>query len=69
MFLGASLNPDYFSEKVNLFVALAPATSMYNSTATPFTSYAKDWPEIEYLTAKLGAYDMFNAGWMEESAA
>ena len=38
MFLGASLNPDYFNEKVNLFVALAPATSMYNSTATPFST-------------------------------
>ena len=27
MFLGASLNPDYFKEKVNLFIALAPVGS------------------------------------------
>ena len=27
MFLGASLNPDYFNQKVNLFVALAPVAN------------------------------------------
>ena len=68
MFFGSALNPDYFSERVNLFVAMAPATSMYNSTAAPFTTFAKEWPEVEYLTAKFGVYDMFNFGWMEESA-
>ena len=26
MFLGASLNPDYFTEKINVFVALAPVS-------------------------------------------
>jgi len=30
MFLGASLNPDYFKEKVNLFIALAPVASTAN---------------------------------------
>ena len=27
MFLGASLNPTYFKEKINLFIALAPVAS------------------------------------------
>ena len=27
MFLGASLNPDYFKEKINLFIALAPVAN------------------------------------------
>ena len=27
MFLGASLNPEYFNQKVNLFVALAPVAN------------------------------------------
>lgn len=27
MFLGASLNPEYFTEKINLFVALAPVST------------------------------------------
>ena len=30
MFLGASLNPDYFTSKINLFVALAPVSSTAN---------------------------------------
>ena len=27
MFLGASLKPDYFNERINLFVALAPVAN------------------------------------------
>ena len=27
MFLGAALNPDYFKEKINLFIALAPVAT------------------------------------------
>ena len=30
MFLGASLDPDYFRERINLFVALAPVASTAN---------------------------------------
>ena len=30
MFLGASLNPEYFTEKINLFIALAPVASTAN---------------------------------------
>jgi hypothetical protein len=30
MFLGASLNPDYFKEKINLYIALAPVASTAN---------------------------------------
>lgn len=35
MFLGASLKPDYYKEKVNLFIALAPVASTANTTS-PF---------------------------------
>ena len=27
MFLGASLNPNYFNEKINLYIALAPVAT------------------------------------------
>ena len=67
MFLGASLNPDYFNEKVNLYVALAPATTLANIPVPAFQSVAKDWPEIEYLSLKFGAYDLLNAGWKTEA--
>ena len=30
MFLGASLNPEYFTSKINLFVALAPVSTTAN---------------------------------------
>ena len=32
-FLGASLNPDYFKEKVNLFIALAPVANTSHITS------------------------------------
>ena len=57
MFLGASLNPDYFSQKVNLFVALGPATKMTNVGNKVFQDLSPEWREIEYLTLKLGAYN------------
>ena len=37
MFLGASLQPDYFKEKINLFIALAPVAN----TATVSSPFAK----------------------------
>ena len=36
MFSGATLKPDYYKEKVNLFVALAPIAFMSHTTAKPF---------------------------------
>lgn len=33
MFLGASMNPDYFKKNVNLFIALAPVASTANITS------------------------------------
>ena len=68
MFLGASLDPDYFQEKVNLFVALGPVSTMYNVGVPQFKASDAMWPEIEYLAHKFGAYNLFNLGWMEESA-
>ena len=33
MFMGASLNPEYFKEKINLFIALAPVATTANITS------------------------------------
>ena len=41
MFLGASLNPTYFREKVNLFVALAPVASTANMGRSLVTDHIK----------------------------
>ena len=68
MFLGASLNPDYFNSKVNLYVALAPATILANIEVPSFQKIAPSWPEVEYLALKFSAYNLFNANWWEETA-
>lgn len=68
MFLGASLDPDYFSKRVNLFVALAPVTSLVNCKVKAFHASANIWRELEYLVHKFRVFDMFNFTWLEESA-
>jgi len=68
MFLGASLNPDYFNEKVNLFVALGPVLSLNNIKVPQLRAISKDWKEIDYLANKLGAWNLINANWLEEDA-
>lgn len=68
MFLGSALNPDYFNEKVNLFVALGPVTKLQNIEVPALRDSAAMWPEVEYLALKFGAYNLFDAGWLEESA-
>ena len=47
MFLGASLNSDYFNSKVNLYVALAPVTILANIEVPTFQKIAPSWPAIE----------------------
>ena len=68
MFLGSSLNPEYFAEKVNLFVALGPVTSLNNIKVPALRALSHDWRQVEYLALKFGAYDLLNFGWLEEDA-
>lgn len=68
MFMGSSLNPEYFNAKVNLFVALGPVTTLQNIRVPVVPPLAKEWREIEYLALKFGAYDLLNFGWLEEDA-
>jgi len=64
MFLGASLEPAYFEEKVNLFVALGPVSKLGDGGKTK-----SEWRQVEYLAKKFGAYNLLNLGWLEEDAA
>jgi hypothetical protein len=45
-FAGASLIPDYYAAKVNLFVALAPVASLQNIDVEVFHKIAPFWREI-----------------------
>ncbi len=69
MFLAASLNPEYFNSKINLFAALGPVTSLNNMKVPAMRATAKQWPEVEYVALKFGAYNLLNANWAEEEAA
>jgi len=66
MFIAGSLDPDYFRQKVNLFVALGPVATLNFIDNKLFHVIAKEWRETEYLAYKLGAYNLLNANWMEE---
>jgi hypothetical protein len=43
VFAGASLMPDFYSEKVNLFVALAPVASTHNIEVGTMKATAPFW--------------------------
>ena len=68
MFLGASLDPDYFNSRVNLFVALGPVTSLNNIRNKQLKALSKDWKEVEWAIYEAGAFNLFDANWMEEQA-
>ena len=53
MFLGASLNPSYFREKVNLFVALAPVATTANMGRSLVTDHIK---LIEFIVVDVLKY-------------
>jgi len=46
MFMGASLNPTYFEENLNLFVALAPIANMHNVEVPSLHKASNLWREI-----------------------
>lgn len=58
-FLGASLIPDYFTAKVNLFVGLAPVASTANISAWYLVKAAHHLREIEFALMRAGVYNLF----------
>ena len=66
MFLGGSLLPDYYTEKINLFVAMGPAANLKHVEVPLFEKLAPFWWELQLLVLEVGAYDTANAGWWTE---
>jgi pimeloyl-ACP methyl ester carboxylesterase len=58
-FLGASLLPDYFASKVNLFVGLAPVASTANIPSPMIRKAAAFIKEIELALMVKGLYNLF----------
>ena len=53
MFLGASLQPEYFKEKINLFVALAPVANTAYTTSTFFKAASANVQKIKLVLVRL----------------
>ena len=58
-FLGASLMPDYFTDRVNLFVALAPVASTANIPTPYLRKFADHINEVELAIVAAKFYNMF----------
>ena len=61
-FIGASLMPDYFKDKVCLFVALAPIVRLDHATNELMLEASKAYKVIEPLVKLTHIYDLFYIG-------
>ena len=53
------MTPEYFTERVNLFVGLAPALSIANTPSGPLKESAKYVREIELALMEAKFYNLF----------
>ena len=67
MFYGLASNEEFFKDRINLFVALAPAVRLDSSPLANLLSFlAKfDW-FLEKRLADVGIYELFGKGWEVE---
>ena len=63
MFMGASLMPEYYTEKVNLYVALAPAVDVNHVEVPFFQKLSKVWRELQLIVLKVGLFDLYDSNW------
>jgi hypothetical protein len=59
MFIGLSMINDYYKERLNVFVALAPPTRISNTNSVPLQIVAAHIEPMELLVIKMGMYNMF----------
>lgn len=62
MFYAMANKPDYWKSKLNLFVALAPVSSLTHCSASLLTTAAKLEPEMRSASSLLGLYSIFTPG-------
>eukprot|EP00347_Sterkiella_histriomuscorum_P016715 403352128 len=67
MFIGASMDNDYFKDRINLFVSLAPITRIGHPQSTLLKLMAEDVDQIaHFLIDDFGMYDMFAPSWLSD---
>ena len=58
--------PEYYKEKINLFVAMGPAANLKHVKVPLFEKLAPFWGILQLGVLKEGAYNLANANWWEE---
>lgn len=67
MFYGLATNEQYFKDKVNLFVALAPVIRLDNAQLPNFLSFLSKFQKfLEQRLADVGIHELFGKGWEVE---
>lgn len=63
MFYGLSMFPDFFSKRINLFVALAPVVNLKVSNSPILGLGVRIGGAVEKRLNKAGVYELFGKGW------
>lgn len=66
MFYGLSMYPEYFKQRINLFVALAPVVKLGTNKSARFKVVSFLGNSFVNLFAKRGVYEAFGKGWDKE---
>ncbi len=60
--------PDFYAEKVNLFVALAPIGITHNVASDLVQKTAPKWRLMQLAAEKFGAYNLVGVNWWQDEA-
>jgi hypothetical protein len=63
LFYGLTKDEKYFKDRLNLFVALAPATKITNSASQHLRFLSKFEQFLEKKAASLGIKEIYGKGW------
>lgn len=67
MFIGLSMLNDYYKERLNLFVALAPPTRISNTKCVPLQMVAANIGPISLFIEKIGMWNMFGPNYLVDN--
>ena len=66
MFYGLSMDPEFFKEKINLFVALAPVVKLGSTKTATFKLVSYVGNTLTSWFARHGIYEAFGKGWTSQ---
>ena len=69
MFVGLSENPEYFKDKVSLFVALGPVSKISHTKAQIFQFAVHFYNEIARTLSVLGIHELLGMNWITSGAS